>query len=228
MGSPPPFQPFDPGGGTAVATAGDGEFIPVELPSGAFFEVLTEEEAEYLDGKARDYNSGFAFNNVADLGELDRLVCMELLVHRYQRWLSRRKTYDGKAVDEGPLQTKVNNWSTEIRQIKLKLGIDKVTRDRQRGEGSVAQRWTTTLTRAKAFTVMRCQQAVTAITLAQQLIALMDLRNNTDPIDRERLKLNDESILTWVDTRFRDEFVAVRAHFAKTEMHYWHDGRGQH
>lgn len=224
MSSPPPFQPFSSG---AVATA-DSEFIPVELPSGAFYEVLTQEEAEYVEGKTADYTHGFQFNNVADLGELDRLVEMELLVHRYNRWLGRRKDYKGAAIDEGPLQTKVNSWSTEIRQIKLKLGIDKVTRDRQRGEGSVAQRWTTTITRAKAFGVMRCKQASMAITLAQQLIALMDLRRNTDDIDKERLKLSDAGILEWIDTRFRDDFTEIAAHFRKTEMHYWHDGKGQY
>lgn len=224
MPSPQPFQPFSSG---AIPPA-DGEFIPVELPSGAFYEVLTAEEAEYVEGKTADYTHGFQFNNVADLGELDRLVEMELLVHRYNRWLGRRKDYKGVAVDEGPLQTKVNTWSTEIRQIKLKLGIDKVTRDRQRGEGSVAQRWTTTLTRAKAFTVMRCKQAAMAITLAQQLIALMDLRKNTDEIDRERMKLNDAGILEWIDTRFRSEFEEIASHFRKTEMHYWHDGKGQY
>lgn len=226
MGSPPPFEPFAPGSATATVT--DDGYIPVVLPSGAFFEVLTPEEAEYLEGKAADYNAGFAFNNVADLGELDRLVCMELLVHRYQRWLTRRKDYQGNQVDEGPLQTKVATWSTEIRQIKLKLGIDKVSRDRQRGEGSVAQRWNTTLTRAQAFTVMRCEQATMAITLAMQLISLIDLAKNTDAIDKERLHLDDQTILGWVDTTFRDEFMAIDAHFRATEMHYWHDGRGQY
>lgn len=228
MSSPPPFQPFSAGGTATADSDGDGEFIPVELPSGAFYEVLTAEEAEYVDGKTADYTHGFQFNNVADLGELDRLVEMELLVHRYNRWLGRRKDYKGNVVEEGPLQTKTNAFSTEIRQIKLKLGIDKVTRDRKGGEGSVAQRWTTTLTRAKAFGVMRCKQAATAIQLAQQLIALMDLRRNTDDIDKERLKLSDESILEWIDTRFREEFTEIAAHFRKTEMHYWHDGKGQY
>lgn len=203
--------------------------IIVTLPSGAPFPVLTEDEERYLYDKIDEYRTAFKFENVSDLAELDRVVTLELLIYRMGVWLGRQADYDGNPTfDPKDLRRDLKDASTELRQIKKALGIDKASRDRARGEGSVYQRVETLLQRARAFELHRCRQSERSIELCNQLISLVQLHYNTAdvPAEQKEMRVTAPEIVEWVWTVLKPEMEEIDRHFRETEQHYWHAADG--
>lgn len=217
--TPAPFSPFGANPGTPPITGDDP--VEVELPSGSKLHVLTVEEAFYLDGQVRDYNSQLSLTNVSDLAELDRIVTMELLIHRAAKFLMLGRDYEGKKIDRAELNQLIKQYDVSIRSTKKALGIDKVARDRARGEGSAYQRITSILERGKKLGYVRNAQAAKAIELAMQMIALVEWHDHCEPHEQELQHVTSEDVLEWVRTVFRPEFMAIDEHFRDREVRYW-------
>lgn len=220
-----PDQPFDPWAVAAKeSVAGDGqaETFVATLPSGAQIQVLTAEEAGYLNGVVAAYETQYALENVSDLSELDRCLGLELQSHRIALFLARGCDYNAKSVDDDKLRQRLKEISMEIRQVKKTLGIDKVNRDRQTGRGSAHERISNILARAHRFGLMRNQQAATAHELAMELISLMQRRRNavTDK-ERRMLRVTDDDIFEWIETVFEPEFMAVDEAYRRDDQKMW-------
>jgi hypothetical protein len=71
----------------------DDQGIPVGLPSGATFPVMTDSEREYLEDKIQRYLADNHFHNVSDMLDIDKLVIFELMVHRWSMWVSKGRDY---------------------------------------------------------------------------------------------------------------------------------------
>ena len=194
----------------------------VRLPSGNPFPTMNNDEADYLNGLINQYLE-MRFDHASDLSELDRLVQNELLSYRWNIWLALGETYDGGKLDP-KLETKTKDASLEIRQIKAKLGIDKVARDRARGEGSVHQRITALLQRARAFELHRCRQVERALELQNELIALVQLHMNTKehPEEQKELRVTAPDIIEWCWETLRPEFQEIDEHWRDHEQRIWH------
>lgn len=213
--SPPAFNPF-----ADTATTDDG-FVEVYLPSGAPLEVLNEAEAAYCQERCTAYTSQFRFENVSDLAILDQIIGFELIVHRLQKFVLRGTDFNGKKIDEKDLTDRAKSMSIEIRQLKKHLGIDKLQRDRSRGEGSLHLRWENLLQRAGTFGVMRDQQTAKAIELAFQAIALVDTHKNMNDDERTEFHMHTVDIVDWLDGIFRDEFNAIDAAYREGHQKMW-------
>lgn len=211
-----PFEPFKTP--ASMTTASGQELFQVELPSGALIGVPTEEEAAHLTLTVERYQDQYALENVSDLAEVDRCLCLELQMHRNQVWLARRSDYDGKAVDENALQQRSKESSAEIRQIKKTLGIDKVARDRQTGRGSTHQYISDLLGRARRFGLMRNQQAAKSIELAMELISLVTVHRNANEKERRMLRCTEDDIIEWIETVFTPEFMAIDEYFREHDQ----------
>lgn len=219
-----PFEPFKAAQAAAGGNSGtaDKPLFEVELPSGAFISVPTEEEATHLGNKVAQYREQFNLDNVADLGEVDRCLTLELLSHRYQTWLARRCDYDAKTIDENALQQRCKEMSNELRQIKKTLGIDKVSRERQTGRGSAYQRVTDILDRARRFGLMRNAQSAKATELAMELISMMTARSNCKNDKQKRmLRVTDEDIFEWIETVFTPEFMEIDEAYRREDQRMW-------
>jgi len=215
----PSDDPVPVGDGPRIIPTGQYE---VTLPSGATFDVLTADEAEQLTKKVEEYTSQYSLENVADLGDLDIVIQLELMVHRMTLWFSRRYDYDGKRVDENQLAQRAKEISGELRQRKKLLGIDKVARDRARGEGSVHERMTNLLARAERFGIHRNKQSAKAIELAMELISMRNTsRNCPDDKMRKRLAVTDQDIMSWVDTYFTKEFQQLDIDYRNSDQRTW-------
>lgn len=226
-------EPFDPfrtatkakakiGSSGGTTTTMDREFFAVELPSGATLQVPTEEEAGYLERAVDRYRADYALTNVSDLGEVDRCIGLELQMHRIQVWLGRRVDYDNKPIDENAMMQRSQQLSSEIRQIKKTLGIDKVNRDRTHGRGSVNERMTNLLERARRFGLMRNEQQRRAIVLANQLESLMtQKRNAKTEKERRMLAVTDEDIFQWIETVFIPEFREIDEAYRAGDQKMW-------
>lgn len=194
---------------------------PAQLPSGAPIEVLTEDEVDLLHDLGTRYTAQFAFKSVSDTSELDRLVGLELQAYRIGVWLARRRDYEDHTIDEATLQDKLKGLSVEIRQLKKLLGIDRITREKSRGEGSLPAYVTNLLARAKEFDIHRDHQRDLLLELGNQLTALVTAWRNMNDDERRELHYTTEDIFDWVLNVFLPEFQALDEHFRSTQQSTW-------
>ncbi len=199
----------------------DGDSLHVTLPSGADFWVLTENERRFVVDRVRKYGDELMFTNVSDLQDLDTVVQIELFKQRWGVWLSTGEDYNQNPVDESDLMKHIKEWSNELRQIKSKLMIDRITREKTSGEGSVAAYIASLLQRAKAFCVHRNNQAAKAIELQNQLIGMITFFRNSDEDERIEFHHTADDIFEWIWDVMRPEFEQIDADFKSGNQTYW-------
>lgn len=205
------IQPYE-------VVADDG--IPVEMPSGAIAYVMTGDEEDYLLDRITRYMSDNHFINVSDVQDIDKMLYFELFIHRWSLWMSKGRDYWGVDVNVRQLSEMVKDYSTEVRQLKKALGVDKTTRDRTRGDDSVAALWTNVLQRANEFGVMRNDQFVAVITSFQRLKAILTFHDNADEIERKENACETDDVIAVL----RDEihkFDAIDEEFRHTKQRLW-------
>lgn len=159
--------------------------IPVELPSGAKYFVLTANEAEYLRERIQRYLSDNHFFNVSDFQEIDRMITFELLIHRWGMWISKTRNYFDEDINVRQYNDMIQELSKEVRQLKKGLGLDKATRDRTRGDDSVSALWENLQRRALSHGYMRNKQFVQTITSFQRIKAMIIFHDNCDALERK-------------------------------------------
>ena len=193
--------------------------IEVELPSGSTWHVWNEKEREYVMDKSRIYQEHNKFSNISDLQDLDRVIQLETLIYRWNQWTSLEKDYDGDKALDPRLQDNILKSMKEVRELKKNIGIDKASRDKERGE-SVAQYIENLLDRAKEFGVMRNKQAEKAITLWREAQALITLHDNCTDDERKQNGCTTDDVLDWF-RRVIPEFNSIDEEFRSTSQKYW-------
>lgn len=213
--------PPESAGAAGVEILGDVDgMVAVRLPSGATFPVHTE-EVDYIIERAARYLAENHFSNVSDLQDVDRMLIMELICFRWGTWISRQKDYWGDAVDVDQLQQSLKAHSVELRQLKKQLGIDKLARDKSKGEDSVPAYLNNLLARAKEFGVHRESQFAKAMELFNQLKALITLHLNADEIERAELHVQLDDILDWIVNIAIPEYDRLDEHFRQNSQRMW-------
>lgn len=195
--------------------------MPVKLPSGATFMVLTQDEVDYVKERVKRYLKDNHFVNVSDLQDIDRMVTMELLVHRWTQWVALQKDYFGDDIDEARYRKTINDYSTELRGLKKSLGLDKPARDKAKGDDSVNEYLSELRRRAKEFGVMRESQLAKALELFNQLKMLVTLYDNCDATERREMRCSMEDIFEWMRTVAFPEYDAIDEHFRQNSQRFW-------
>lgn len=198
----------------------DSFFIEVEGASGATYRVLTPEEETYWVNARDRYLTDNKFSNISDLQDLDRVLQMELIMHRYGQWVTDGHDHTGTAVDEVQLNKDIRDFNKEVRYLKDSIGIDKKSRDKDKGD-SVAAYIENLRHRAKEFGVMRNKQAVAAITLMKKIQSIAELYVNCDEYEREQNKYSADELFKWLVEVAIPEFEEVDKEFRETNQKYW-------
>lgn len=193
---------------------------PVRLPSGGLHYVH-EREVAYFNERRERYQKDNHFTNISDLQDLDRLLVTELLVQRWQTWVSQRRDYWGDDVPENDLMKAIKDHSLGIRQLKKTLGVDKETRDKQRGEDSVESFLSSLRLRAREFGYMRDEQSAKAIELWQRLNGTLTLYQNCDEEERIQQHCTPDEVLQWIINELRPEFDIIDAKFREGVQKMW-------
>lgn len=176
----------------------------VRSPSGSDLHLQTQEEADYYEDRRDRYLSDNKFTQVSDLNDLDRLLTLEILSYRWSFWMAQGFDYLYSRVEENALKNNIKEYSVEIRQLKLALGIDKVSRDRDKGE-SLPDYIGGLLERAKVFGYHRNEQYELAVTKIYELRSMVMTYDRCDEREREELDLSLQSIFEWIrDNLFAD------------------------
>jgi hypothetical protein len=194
--------------------------VDVVLPSGVEWPVH-ETEVAYFTDRCTRYLTDNHFANVSDFQDLDRVLMMELLCFRWGIWISNQTDYWDEPVDLDALQRAFKEHSVELRQLKKQLGIDKAARDRTKGEDSTPVFLSNLLARAKEFGIMREEQLAKALTLTNELKALVTLHLNCDDVEREEMNVEMADILDWIVTVYMPEFDAIDQYFRKHQQKLW-------
>ena len=169
----------------------------VKTPTGAELHLQTLEEAQRYEYLADRYQKDNSFSNVSDLQDLDRLLILEVISYRWQLWLAQGFDYQNARVDEHALKGNIKEYSVETRLLKQSLGIDKSTRDKDKGE-SLADYTGNLLNRAKEFGYHRNQQYEYAVTKFWELRSLVMTYDRCDEEERSQLDLSPDSILEFL------------------------------
>lgn len=188
----------------------------VSTPSGSDLELQTPEEANWYVDRRDLYMRDHAFTNISDVMDLDRLLILEILCYRWALWMGRGFDYLMARVDESDLTKKIREYSVEIRLLKVNLGIDKATRNKDRGESS-AEYIEKLLERAQQFGYHRNEQYATAVTLLYELASLVRTFDRCDPTERELLDLSYETIFDWIRQKVLLRWDELANNFRKVQ-----------
>lgn len=193
--------------------------IEVAGPSEAKFTVMNEEEEQYFLNLTEKYLTDNMFTNISDLQDLDRVLIMETMCYRWNLWVSMEADYFGNNIDIADLKKSINDYSKELRLLKKSMGMDKVSRDKDKGE-SIADYIKNVGIRAKEMGIMRNEQAVKAITLLMELHGLMVYHNNCLPDEQKEYKITEHDIILWIQ-EVMPEFEEIDKKFRETSQRYW-------
>ena len=128
--------------------------------------------------------------------------------------------YWGQPFIEDDIRKSLTEMSKEIRLLKKSLGMDKTSRDRDKGE-SIVSYIENLKERAKEFGVMRNEQAVMAINLWKELEGKITLYENADEIEKRELEADFNDIYKWlIETAF-PKFNKIDEDFRSTSQRYW-------
>ncbi len=193
----------------------------IELPSGAHFTAITQDEAELVREKLDRYRQDFELTNISDMADIDTVVQFEVIVQRWNNFISSGENERGEPIDITQYQKQVKDVARSLLDFKKQLGIDRVTRDKAEGEHSVSQYITSLLHRAKEFGVNREEMLAKGIELSMELIHKVDLYDNSTEAERNSVSISQDEIFEWIRTVFKPEFMAVDEHFRKNVQRTW-------
>jgi len=188
----------------------------VTTPSGSDFHLQTQEEADWYESRRDRYMTDNMFPNVSDLQDLDRLLTLEVMVYRWSLWIAQGFDYVFTLVDSTQLKNNIKEYSVETRLLKQSLGIDKATRDKDKGE-SLSDYTANLLHRAKEFGYHRNAQYESAVTKMYELRAMVMTYDRCDDEERSLLDLSPEIILEWVRDNMIKDWDDLAASFRKQQ-----------
>jgi len=164
-------------------------------PAGAEVPLSNQEEVDFYNTVAAKYQDDNKFANISDLLELDRLLNYEIMCFRWSNWLMRGYDYNNEPIMSS-LSKDIQLYSKEIRDIKTGLGIDKKSRDKDRGS-TTAEFWANLVRRAGEFGVHRNEQTIAAHTILKEFEGLVTLHYNSTDVERTQFKCHADDLLQW-------------------------------
>lgn len=195
------------------------QLFPVTSPSGSVINLQNEGEAEWYQNQARRYLEDNRFTNISDIEELSRLLTCEIMIYRWSMWITQGFDYMLARVNEVELKNSIREYSTEVRQIKQALGIDRATREKDKGEtlGDYIQ---TLLKRAKEHGVHRNEQYSKAVTYIWALVSQVRTYDRCDEQERRELDLSPEKMIDWFRETVIPEWEQLNEDYRK-EQQIW-------
>lgn len=194
----------------------------VELCSGEGLMVQTEVEQHWFQHTKGRYLEQTKFTETTDLQDMDRLLCLELLMFRWNQHLASGRDYENNIIDDDLLRKQVKEQSSAITQLKQSLGLDKKTRDAVLSEGNFAVWLADVKRRAKLFGIHREDQLQKALALMNELAGIVSTFDRSDADERKKLGYETEAeILKWIRERMIPDFQAVDQHFVENEQKLW-------
>ena len=196
----------------------------IKTPTGREISLLHRQEKNLYENAVAKYLDEYTFTAANDLRTLERLLLLEVQMHRAQWYLAAGMDYDGVDLDakeETELRRTVKDVGAQITEIQRDLGVTKAQRDKQDID-SVGGYIKQLQQAAKAHGVKREKELGKAIELCKELFALCGAYQRSDEAERKKLGIDSpDDIVEWVLGYMKAEFDAVDEHFRQHEQRFW-------
>jgi len=196
----------------------------VSQVAGTDLEVMNQAEADWFESARDTYLSNTQFTEHTDYADLDRVLVLELMIYRWTQWIVSGKDYGGLIIDDDAekLRRSIKEYSAELTRLKSSMGLDKASRDATRNLDSPAKYLAELKQRAKMFGVHRETQVIKALSLFNELAAIIGAYDRSDQEEREKLGFESEAeILDWIRTKAIPEFEEIDEKFRLNNQRYW-------
>lgn len=194
----------------------------VELCSGETLRVQTEVEQRWFNDTKNKYLTETRFTDTTDMQDMDRLLCLELLMFRWNQHLASGYDYQNNLVDDDLLRKQVKEQSETITRLKGSLSLDKKSRDAALNEGNFNAWFTDVKRRAKLFGIHRETQLTKALSLMNELSGIVGAYDRSDDEERRKLGFETEAeIMAWIRESMIPDFKAVDEYFIEHEQKLW-------
>ena len=188
-------------------------------PSGAEYLVATPGEVAYFEERRQLYADQNRYTNISDLQDVDRILLMETLSWRWSNALSMGVDHFNDPIDEQTVQKQIRDWSQEIRLLKKNMGMDKPTRDRDKGS-SVSEYLEFLRRRALEFHHHRDDQRDKILILFNELMSLITLMHNADEQEQIEMHCRPGDIMEWIEGIAIPEYVKLDADFRQKQKQW--------
>jgi hypothetical protein len=211
---------LSPGAASSPFTA--IELVVVERVTEGVLEVQGQAEAEWYCGTRDRYMTQTRFTETTDLQDLDRMLFLELMIHRWTRWLASGRDYAGRTIPEEDYKKSLREYNEQLIKIKDSMGLSRRARDAAANSGDVAGMWASLKTRAKEFGIHREKQVGLALVLFNEWSAHVGAFDRSDIEEREKLGFPDEhSLLEWVRAVMIPRFCEIDREWVQSTQKYW-------
>lgn len=208
---------YEPGG-VEVGTP----LFDVALCSGETLRVQTAVEQRWFNDTKAKYLTETRFTDTTDMQDMDRLLCLELVLFRWNQHLASGYDYQNELVDDDLLRKQVKEQSEAITRLKASLSLDKRSRDAALNEGNFAAWFADVKRRAKLFGIHRENQLNKALSLMNELSGIVGSFDRSDEEERKKLGFESEAdIMQWVRETMIPDFKAIDEHFVEHEQKLW-------
>lgn len=185
-------------------------------------QVQGDEEAQWFEQTRDAYLTEAQYTDSTDIRDLDRLLVHELMVFRWTKQIGSGRDYDDLLIDEQDLQRNIKLYSDQITKIKESMGLTRKVRDAAANAESVADYLSNLKARAKQFGVHREEQLDKALTLFEELSAVVGAFQRASEEERKKIGFPDEaSVLEWITETAIPEYRVIDEHFRKNEQRYF-------
>jgi hypothetical protein len=212
----------DENGQAAPAGPWTIQLVRVERVTDGVLEVQGQAEADWYTGTRDRYMAQNRFTEATDLQDFDRLLFLELMIHRWTGFLASGRDYAGINVQEEDLKKSLKEYNEQLIKIKDSMGLSRKARDAAANNGDVAGMWATLKMRAKEFGIHREKQVGLALVLMNEWASHVGAFDRSDTEEREKLGFPDEhSLLEWVRQVMVPRFREIDAAWVQSTQKYW-------
>ncbi len=217
--TPEMVEPADPPQESAEPTV-PRQHLRADLAAGGVVEVQSEAEQQWFNTARERYQAENKFTDITDLQDLDRLLQAELLLWRWNQWMSSGYDYLDHQIDDRSLSVKIKNTNETVTRLKDQMGLSRKARDSV--GTSVTDKWNELKRRAKLFGHHRENQLRVALVLMNDLSWIVGTYDRSDEEERKKIGFPDEAqIVAWVRETMLPEFHEVDAYFIENEQKAW-------
>lgn len=209
---------------SVVGTTHGPQLRSVKTLAGQTIQVQGDGERDFYVNQQRKYMSENSFSAIADLQDLDRLLFLELLVHRATCWLSSGHNYYGELLspsEEADCRKVIKENSPLISTIKNDLTLTKSQRDKEQFE-SVGKYLSDLKARAREHGIKREKELAKMLSLGKELFSLVGTFDRADEVERQKLGLeSSDDVVDWVRTVMKPEFDRIDDYFRTHQQRFW-------
>ncbi len=189
------------------------EELPTVLtPSGVEIEVLNEKEKEYYEKTAKKYLEQYSFENAADLTALETLLTCQLLIYRFNTFITLGVDNEGNPVEVNPLIDNINKLSQRIAQLLDTLQISRKSRTSE--AATPAEIINKILQKAKEYGLKKNEVAWKFLQAYYYIRSLVNVYYRMNDRERSHFQLKAEDVIRKIKATL-DELDEIEEEFKK-------------